>query len=107
MVQDREPVLRDILHDVPPGDGAQYSEHKRKILEYWVFKGSVGQQYKQVGNAVPVLLAYEVAKKIHEGMMRTQTPLPSGRDGQKGVLRWSALPFIAAGSASRCLRAAC
>jgi len=34
----------------------------------WVFSGSVGQQYKQVGNAVPVNLAYEVAKKIYEGL---------------------------------------
>lgn len=32
----------------------------------WEFKGSVGNQYKQVGNAVPVNLAYEVGKKILE-----------------------------------------
>ena len=32
----------------------------------WEFKGSVGNQYKQVGNAVPVNLAYEVGKKIFE-----------------------------------------
>ena len=30
----------------------------------WVFCGSVGSQYKQVGNAVPVNLAYEVAREI-------------------------------------------
>lgn len=30
----------------------------------WQFCGSVGQQYKQVGNAVPVNLAYDIAKKI-------------------------------------------
>jgi DNA (cytosine-5)-methyltransferase 1 len=34
----------------------------------WTFCGSVGQQYKQVGNAVPVQLAYEIAKKIYEGL---------------------------------------
>lgn len=34
----------------------------------WVFCGSVGSQYKQVGNAVPVNLAYEVALKIREGL---------------------------------------
>ncbi|MCL2840997.1 MAG: DNA cytosine methyltransferase [Defluviitaleaceae bacterium] len=34
----------------------------------WKFSGSVGQQYKQVGNAVPVNFAYEVAKKIYEGL---------------------------------------
>jgi len=34
----------------------------------WMFSGSVGQQYKQVGNAVPVNLAYEIAKKIYEGL---------------------------------------
>lgn len=30
----------------------------------WEFCGSVGQQYKQVGNAVPVNLAYEIALEI-------------------------------------------
>ena len=34
----------------------------------WEFCGSVMSQYKQVGNAVPVNLAYEVAKKIHEAL---------------------------------------
>ena len=144
-----KPTLRDILYNVPPSDGAQYSEYKRNIFklvppggywrdipediakEYmkscwdmeggrtgilrrlsmdepslavltspsqkqtdrchptearpftvrenarcqcfpddWEFCGSVGQQYKQVGNAVPVQLAYEVAKKIYEGLER-------------------------------------
>lgn len=32
----------------------------------WMFCGSIGQQYKQVGNAVPVNLAYEVGLKIKE-----------------------------------------
>ncbi|MCL2564894.1 MAG: DNA cytosine methyltransferase [Defluviitaleaceae bacterium] len=34
----------------------------------WEFMGSVGTQYKQIGNAVPVNLAFEVAKKIYEGL---------------------------------------
>lgn len=34
----------------------------------WIFCGSVGQQYKQVGNAVPVNLAYEIAKEIKQGL---------------------------------------
>ncbi len=34
----------------------------------WAFCGSVGQQYKQVGNAVPVNLAYEIAKKIKQSL---------------------------------------
>ena len=34
----------------------------------WVFEGSVGQQYKQIGNAVPVFLAYEVARKIYDAL---------------------------------------
>ncbi len=34
----------------------------------WQFCGSVGQQYKQVGNAVPVNLAYEIGIKIREGL---------------------------------------
>lgn len=34
----------------------------------WQFCGGIGQQYKQVGNAVPVNLAYEIGKKIREGL---------------------------------------
>jgi DNA (cytosine-5)-methyltransferase 1 len=34
----------------------------------WEFCGNVGSQYKQVGNAVPVNLAFEIAKKIHEAL---------------------------------------
>jgi DNA (cytosine-5)-methyltransferase 1 len=34
----------------------------------WEFMGSVGSQYKQVGNAVPVLLAYDIAKEIYKGL---------------------------------------
>ncbi|MCL2199203.1 MAG: DNA cytosine methyltransferase [Defluviitaleaceae bacterium] len=143
----KKTVLRDILYDVPPSAGVQYSEHKRKIFELvppggywrdipediakdymkscwymgggrtgilrrlsldepsltvltspsqkqtdrchplearpftvrenarcqcfpdeWTFCGSVGQQYKQVGNAVPIQLAYEIALKIYEGL---------------------------------------
>lgn len=31
----------------------------------WAFQGSMSQQYKQIGNAVPVNLAYAMAKQIH------------------------------------------
>lgn len=34
----------------------------------WKFCGSVGAQYKQVGNAVPVNLAYDIALKIREAL---------------------------------------
>lgn len=34
----------------------------------WFFCGSVGQQYKQVGNAVPVNLAYEVGQAIKKSL---------------------------------------
>lgn len=37
----------------------------------WQFCGSVGQQYRQVGNAVPVNLAYEIGLKIKEGLERS------------------------------------
>ena len=34
----------------------------------WEFQGSMGAQYRQIGNAVPVQLAYEVALKIKESL---------------------------------------
>lgn len=34
----------------------------------WEFCGSVMSQYKQVGNAVPVNLAYEVAKEVYKAL---------------------------------------
>ena len=34
----------------------------------WEFCGGIGSQYKQVGNAVPVNLAYEIGVKIKEGL---------------------------------------
>ncbi|MCL1807782.1 MAG: DNA cytosine methyltransferase [Oscillospiraceae bacterium] len=45
----------------------------------WEFCGSVGQQYRQVGNAVPVQLAYEVAKTIIEGLKRLCSSNRAGR----------------------------
>jgi DNA (cytosine-5)-methyltransferase 1 len=33
------------------------------------FKGTIRQQYKQIGNAVPVLLAYEMAKSIERALV--------------------------------------
>jgi len=30
----------------------------------WEFAGSVGQQYKQIGNAVPVNLSYAIGRSI-------------------------------------------
>ena len=38
----------------------------------WIFCGSIGSQYKQVGNAVPVNLAYEIAKEIFKGLELAQ-----------------------------------
>lgn len=34
----------------------------------WTFCGRAGSQYKQVGNAVPVNLAYEIAREIYKGL---------------------------------------
>jgi DNA (cytosine-5)-methyltransferase 1 len=36
----------------------------------WAFCGGIGSQYRQVGNAVPVQLAYEIAKEIYSGLER-------------------------------------
>jgi len=34
----------------------------------WEFCGTISSQYKQVGNAVPVNLAYDIAKEIHNSL---------------------------------------
>jgi DNA (cytosine-5)-methyltransferase 1 len=34
----------------------------------WKFCGSVGSQYKQVGNAVPVQLSFEIGNEIYIGL---------------------------------------
>ena len=34
----------------------------------WQFSGNVSSQYKQVGNAVPVNLAYEIAREIYNAL---------------------------------------
>ena len=34
----------------------------------WAFCGGTASQYKQIGNAVPVNLAYEIAKEIYKGL---------------------------------------
>jgi DNA (cytosine-5)-methyltransferase 1 len=36
----------------------------------WSFQGSIASQYKQIGNAVPVMLAYHVGKMIHDQMIK-------------------------------------
>ena len=34
----------------------------------WEFSGSVASQYRQVGNAVPVNLAYDIGVEIRKGL---------------------------------------
>ena len=34
------------------------------FMDSWEFKGSVANQYKQIGNAVPVNLAYAVGRSL-------------------------------------------
>jgi DNA (cytosine-5)-methyltransferase 1 len=33
-------------------------------MDTWEFKGSLGNQYKQIGNAVPVNLAYAIGRSL-------------------------------------------
>ncbi len=39
----------------------------------WNFCGTISSQYKQVGNAVPVNLAYDIAKEIHNSLEILET----------------------------------
>ncbi|WP_334687400.1 DNA cytosine methyltransferase [Mycoplasmopsis felis] len=34
----------------------------------WVFTGNISSQYKQIGNAVPCNLAFEVGKEIYKSL---------------------------------------
>ena len=34
------------------------------FMDTWEFKGSLGNQYKQIGNAVPVNLAYAIGRSL-------------------------------------------
>lgn len=38
------------------------------FLDDWEFSGNISSQYKQVGNAVTVNLAYEIAKEISKSL---------------------------------------
>ena len=38
----------------------------------WEFCGNVSSQYKQVGNAVPVNLAYDIAREIHKSLEKME-----------------------------------
>ena len=40
--------------------------------DFWEFCGKVSSQYRQVGNAVPVNLAHEIAKEIYKGLEEVQ-----------------------------------
>ena len=40
----------------------------QSLPDDWQFCGSISAQYKQVGNAVPVNLAYDIAVKIKEAL---------------------------------------
>ncbi len=40
------------------------------LADWYVFQGKNTAQYRQVGNAVPPLLAYEVGKKIAGAIAR-------------------------------------
>src|SRR5699024_5402492 len=38
----------------------------------WVFAGGLGEQYKQIGNALPVKLAYQLGAKLIEAVERAK-----------------------------------
>lgn len=38
----------------------------------WIFTGGIGEKYKQIGNAVPVRLAYKLGRKLAESVENTK-----------------------------------
>lgn len=43
----------------------------------WEFSGGIGEKYKQIGNAVPVEMAYRIAKQIHTSICTYKVNLKS------------------------------
>lgn len=54
------------IHDRP--FNIRESARIQTFPDDWDFFGAIGQQYKQIGNAVPVNLAYEIGLEIHKGI---------------------------------------
>ena len=69
----RTGILRRLSFDEPSltvltSPSQKQTERCQSFPDEWEFCGNVMSQYKQVGNAVPVNLAYEVAKCIREAL---------------------------------------
>jgi len=54
----------------------------------WEFCGKVSSQYKQVGNAVPVNLAYDIAIEIHNSLKMLEKKNNSGKRYNKMGVRF-------------------
>ncbi|MEA1910744.1 MAG: DNA (cytosine-5-)-methyltransferase [Spirochaetota bacterium] len=55
----------------------------------WIFSGSISQQYKQIGNAVPVNLAKEIAYSVIDFLNRYYSKETSNNSAQKHVVKYN------------------
>ena len=69
----------DLCH---PVENRPLSVEEYKVIQGfpldWKICGSILEQYKQIGNAVPIKLGEAIAKKILDHMSGKQTEIPAG-----------------------------
>jgi DNA (cytosine-5)-methyltransferase 1 len=59
----------------------------------WIFKGSMGNQYKQIGNAVPVNLAYAMGRRLIELLNQIEVKTKNIHSKEVDIVEQSSLQF--------------
>ena len=62
-------------------------------MDTWEFKGSLGNQYKQIGNAVPVNLAYAIGRSLVRLLNQLIVPQKTNKIEDSLPLDLDVVPF--------------